>query len=119
VTSTRAYTLTGSPTVSDNTTGSTAVISKAHLETVYVVVRVSGRKVLVTVTSTKGSTLMTRNQGTGYSHGPVGMCTRGSMRMIRGMVGGRCTGRMAVFIGETGRMGYSMAGARFIFLGRG
>lgn len=118
-TSTRVYIRMASPTASDNTTGSTAVISKAHSGMVSVVVRASGRKALVTVTSTKGSTLMTRNQGTGYSHGRVGMCIKGSIRMIRGMAGGRCTGRMAAFTGGSGRMGFSMAGVRFIFPGRG
>lgn len=119
VTSTRAYTRTASPTALGNITGSMAVISKAHSEMVSVVVRASGRKALVTVTSTKGNTLMTRNQDTGYSHGRVGMCTRGSIRMIRGMAGGKCTGRMAAFTGGSGRMGFSMAEARFIFPERG
>ena len=93
----------------ENITGQMEAISKEHSKMVFGMARAFGKEQSETVTNTKESTKMIRNQGMEYLLGEMEIFTKGIMKTILGMVMEKCTGMMVVFTKVTGPMELKMA----------
>lgn len=84
--------------------GQTEATSKDHSRQDWGVAREYGRKGPATRTSMRDSTLMIKNQVTGFSHGQAGTFTKVITKMIPETGTDKCTGQMAAITKASGRM---------------